>query len=205
MRREELYLADLVDNARAVRGYLDGVTRERWDAEGMLRDAVLYRMLLLGEIASALPDGLRDLHPEVAWRQIRAFRNLAIHQYFGVDWAVVWKIAQEEPSVLEKQALAIISAEYPELAERYEPGPAPESETASLRDPGDFLRTDRSYRISLAIPSLPRTHSTPCASSPSRSRPTELRRSSLPTSNPSVNQSRPTRSPSAPSSPSKSR
>ena len=44
MRREELYLADLVDNARAVRGYLDGVTRERWDAEDILRDAVLYRM-----------------------------------------------------------------------------------------------------------------------------------------------------------------
>jgi hypothetical protein len=33
MRREELYLADLIDNARAVRGYLDGVTRERWDAK----------------------------------------------------------------------------------------------------------------------------------------------------------------------------
>jgi hypothetical protein len=32
MRREELYLADLIDNPRAVRGCLDGVTRERWDA-----------------------------------------------------------------------------------------------------------------------------------------------------------------------------
>ena len=40
MRREELYLADLVDNTRAVRRYLDGMTRERWDADGMLRDAV---------------------------------------------------------------------------------------------------------------------------------------------------------------------
>ena len=92
MRREELYLADLADNARAVRGYLDGVTRERWDAGSMLRDAVLYRMLLLGEIASALPDDLRNRYPDVAWRQIRAFRNLAVHRYFGVDWAVVWKI-----------------------------------------------------------------------------------------------------------------
>ena len=46
MRREELYLADLIDNARAVRAYLDGVTRERWDSEDILRDAVLYRMLL---------------------------------------------------------------------------------------------------------------------------------------------------------------
>src|ERR1700761_8778976 len=80
MRREELYLADLIDNARSVRGYLNGVTRERWDTEDILRDAVLYRMLLLGEIASALPDIFRDRHPEVAWRQIRAFRNLAVHK-----------------------------------------------------------------------------------------------------------------------------
>ena len=136
MRREELYLADLVDNARAVRGYLDGVTRERWDADGMLRDAVLYRMLLLGEIASALPDELRDRYPNVAWRQVRAFRNLAVHQYFGVDWAVVWKIAQEEPAVLEAQVLAIIRAEYPALAKDYEAGPAPDPGTAPLRDHG---------------------------------------------------------------------
>ena len=98
---------------------------------------VPYRMLLLGEIASALPDDLRDHYPDVAWRQIRAFRNLAIHKYFGVDWAVVWKIAQEEPLVLEKQVLAIISAEYPELAQTYGPGPAPEPGTASLRGRGD--------------------------------------------------------------------
>jgi uncharacterized protein with HEPN domain len=129
MRREELYLADLIDNTRTVRGYLDGVSRERWDADGMLRDAVLYRVMLPGEIASALPDDFRDRHPDVAWRQIRAFRNLAVHKYFGVDWAVVWKIAQEEPLVLEKQALAIVKVEFPELAKTYEPGPVSETQS----------------------------------------------------------------------------
>ncbi|MGH3194115.1 MAG: HepT-like ribonuclease domain-containing protein [Streptosporangiaceae bacterium] len=128
MQREELYVADLVDNARAVREYLDEVTRERWDADRVLRDAVLYRMLLLGEIASALPDDLRDRYPDVAWRQIRAFRNLAVHRYFSVDWAVVWKIAQEEPPVLEEQALAIIRAEFPYLAQAYGQAAKPEPE-----------------------------------------------------------------------------
>jgi len=112
------------------------VTRERWDAEDILRDAVLYRMLLLGEIASALPEELRDRYPDVAWRQVRAFRNLAIHKYFGVDWAVVWKIAQEEPAVLEAQVLTIMRAEYPALAKDYEAGPAPDPGTASLPDHG---------------------------------------------------------------------
>jgi uncharacterized protein with HEPN domain len=131
MRREELYLADLVDNARAVQEYLDGVSREQWDGDRVLRDAVLYRLLLLGEIASALPDGLRDRYPDVAWRHIRAFRNLAVHHYFGVDWAVVWQIAQEEPHVLEEQALSIIRAEFPEVAKAYESGFKPESGAAT--------------------------------------------------------------------------
>src|SRR5580704_9676314 len=120
MRHDELYVADLVDSARAVREYLDGVSREHWDEDRVLRDAVLYRLLLLGEIASALPDALRDRYPDVAWRQIRAFRNLAVHKYFSVDWAVVWQISREEVPVLEEQAMNIMRAESPELATSYE-------------------------------------------------------------------------------------
>jgi len=37
MRRDEFFVADLVDNARAVRAYLGNVTRERWDAMAIMR------------------------------------------------------------------------------------------------------------------------------------------------------------------------
>ena len=120
MRREELYVADLADNTRAIRDYLDGVSREQWDQDRLRRDAVLYRLLLLGEIAGALPEVLRKRYPDVAWRQIRAFRNLAVHRYFGVDWAVVWKIAQDEVPVLAEQVMIIMRAEFPDLAHDYE-------------------------------------------------------------------------------------
>jgi uncharacterized protein with HEPN domain len=131
MQHDDLYVADLVDSTRAVRDYLDGISREHWDEDRVLRDAVLYRLLLLGEIASALPDALRDRYPDVAWRQIRAFRNLAVHKYFSVDWAVVWQIAREEVPVLEQQAMDIMRAEFPELAKTYEP------ETVVEPCPGD--------------------------------------------------------------------
>jgi uncharacterized protein with HEPN domain len=121
MRREELYVADLVDSRRAVREYLAGISREQWDENRVLRDAVLYRLLLLGEIVSALPDSLRDRYPDVAWRHIRAFRNIAVHKYFSVDWAVVWQICQEEVPVLEEQAMDIMRPEFPELGKAYEP------------------------------------------------------------------------------------
>jgi len=75
MRRDDLYVADLADTTRAIREYLDSISRAQWDEDRVLRDAVLYRLLLLGEIASALPESLRDRYPDVAWRHIRAFRN----------------------------------------------------------------------------------------------------------------------------------
>jgi uncharacterized protein with HEPN domain len=138
MQRDALYIADLVESSRTVRSYLDGITREHWDEDQVLRDAVLCRMLLLGEIASALPDLLRERYPDVAWRHIRAFRNLAVHKYFSVDWAVVWQIAQEEVPVLEDQAMGIMRAEFPDLAKIYEPDAAQDSADAepSLEDPG---------------------------------------------------------------------
>ena len=84
---------------------------------------------MLGETASALPDSLRDRYPDVPWRHIRAFRNLAVHKYFSIDWAVVWQIAQAEVPVPEDQALDILRAEFPALAETYKPDDA--------HDPGD--------------------------------------------------------------------
>ncbi|HLK79868.1 MAG TPA: HepT-like ribonuclease domain-containing protein [Streptosporangiaceae bacterium] len=107
-----------------------------WDEDRVLRDAVLYRLLLLGEIASALPDALRDRYPDVPWRQIRAFRDLAVHKYFSVDWAVVWQISLAEVPVLEEQAMGIMRAEFPELAKTYEPETIVESGPGDTTGPG---------------------------------------------------------------------
>ena len=72
----------------------------------------------------------------MAWRQIRAFRNLAVHKYFSVDWAVVWQISREEMPVLEEQAMDIMRAEFPELAKTYEPETAVEPGPDDKAEPG---------------------------------------------------------------------
>jgi len=41
MRRDDLYVADLVDTTRAIREYLDSIGRAQWDEDRVLRDAVL--------------------------------------------------------------------------------------------------------------------------------------------------------------------
>jgi uncharacterized protein with HEPN domain len=44
---------------------------------------------IIGEAANHLPAELTDAHTQIAWPQIRGFRNILVHQYFGVDVATV--------------------------------------------------------------------------------------------------------------------
>jgi hypothetical protein len=78
MWRREPRLVGLVDNARVIRGYIDGITRERRMQEACFVMRYTYQMLLPCETTGALPDNLMHLHLEVAWRKSRAFCSFAV-------------------------------------------------------------------------------------------------------------------------------
>ena len=46
------------------------------------------------EATKRLPAELTDAHPEIVWPQIRGFRNILVHQYFGVDVATVRDVVE---------------------------------------------------------------------------------------------------------------
>jgi uncharacterized protein with HEPN domain len=119
MRRDDLYLSELLEATLTVRAYLDRGGPD-WAHDPVMRDAVLHRLILMGEIAGAVSDELRGRHPEVQWSRMRAFRNTAIHEYFAIDWARVRRIAVDEVPALETQIRAVLQQEYPEIARHYD-------------------------------------------------------------------------------------
>lgn len=121
MRPDDLYVDELFEAAQTVRRYMARGGPE-WIYDEIVRDAVLHRLIVIGEIAGAVSADLRARHPEVPWARVRAFRNTAIHEYFAVDWVRVRRIAVDEVPTLEQQVLAIIKCEFPEIAKRYEEG-----------------------------------------------------------------------------------
>ena len=56
---------------------------------------------------------MREAHPEVAWPQIIAFRNIVIHEYFGIDLELVWAIVEKHIATLGAQ-LNSVAASLPE-------------------------------------------------------------------------------------------
>lgn len=60
----------------------------------MAEDAMERNLQIIGEAVSHLPESVTAAHPEIPWPQIRGFRNVLVHQYFGVDADVIVDVVE---------------------------------------------------------------------------------------------------------------
>ncbi|AWN23425.1 hypothetical protein DKM44_09450 [Deinococcus irradiatisoli] len=87
---------ELLADLDALRSYTSAHTQESFSADALTRDAVLLRLLRVGEGTKYLPQELQARHPEIPWTTLRDVRNLVAHDYFGLDPALVWRSATQE-------------------------------------------------------------------------------------------------------------
>jgi len=112
MRREELYLRDIVEAADDVARFLSGVSREEFFQNDLVRSAVLQKLMVIGEAAAHVGDDLRTKYLQVPWQRIVSFRNYAIHEYFGVNWEYAWIAAIQDTPLLREKVLTVLQAEF---------------------------------------------------------------------------------------------
>jgi uncharacterized protein with HEPN domain len=112
MRREELYLTDIIEAADAIQRFLVDVGQNTFLRNELLQSAVLQKLMIIGEAASRLPKEFRDRHPEIEWEDIIGFRNIAVHAYFAVEWSIVWVAATQEATELRRKIAETLTKEH---------------------------------------------------------------------------------------------
>lgn len=61
-----------------------------------------------------LLDELRQKYNAIEWRAMAGMRNRLIHNYFGVDYNIVWDVVANKISALDTEIRLILKQEYPE-------------------------------------------------------------------------------------------
>ena len=110
MRRENLFLTDIVEAAGAIRGFIAEIDKATFADDDLVRSAVLYKLTVIGEAAARVPPEIRSSYPEIPWSDIVAFRNIVVHAYFAIDWAIVWTAATEDVPMLKSQIDLIVQS-----------------------------------------------------------------------------------------------
>jgi uncharacterized protein with HEPN domain len=77
-----------------------------------LKRAYVRSIEVIGEAVKQLPEPLRQQYATVEWRSLAGMRDRLIHNYFGVDYDIVWDVVIHKIPALDIEIRRILEREY---------------------------------------------------------------------------------------------
>ena len=94
-RHTGLLIEDILDSADKILSYTSNLNFEEFTNNSMVVDAVIRNFEIIGEAANRLPEDFKENYSDIDLHRIRGFRNRIVHNYFGIDYSIVWLIKEE--------------------------------------------------------------------------------------------------------------
>jgi len=104
-------IEDILDAIGQIQDYTRGITFEAFRQDRKTIDAVVRNITVIGEAAGNVPSAVAEQHGEIPWRQMRDFRNVVVHAYFGVDLKVLWDTVRVDLPPLVDPLRRVLSEE----------------------------------------------------------------------------------------------
>lgn len=101
-RNYNLYLEDILESINAIDEYIKGLDFESFENTSLVKDAVVWRLAIIGEASTHLSKELKN-KIDVPWKRIIAMRNILAHEYFDIDLKVTWKTVTTSIQELKKE------------------------------------------------------------------------------------------------------
>jgi uncharacterized protein with HEPN domain len=108
-RSYRLYLLDMGQACQDIIEFTrDPESGDALQADRRTMLAVTRCLEIIGEAAWQIPVTFQEQHPAIPWREVINFRNVMAHEYFGIDYEIVWDVIQTEiPSLWKKVTLLL--------------------------------------------------------------------------------------------------
>lgn len=91
-----LRIEDILEAAARIARYVEGKDLAAFESDDLTLDAVSRCFGIIGEAVNHLPADVLAGHPEIPWSDMRAMRNIVVHEYFGVTNETRWTTARED-------------------------------------------------------------------------------------------------------------
>ena len=89
-RDNQLLILDMLDAAQRIQTYTEGLDFDRFIDDQKTLDAVVRNFEIIGEASTRIHPDFQIQHAQIPWKHLRGYRNRLIHEYFGVDYQIVW-------------------------------------------------------------------------------------------------------------------
>ena len=88
-------LGDIKESIDNILLFTNNLSFEIYHTDVKTVHAVQHNFMIIGEAVARMPDEYKQQNEQINWRQIKDFRNIIVHDYFGIDSSIVWDIIRD--------------------------------------------------------------------------------------------------------------
>jgi uncharacterized protein with HEPN domain len=109
MKSNEVFLKHILDEINFLLQHTQGLSFEDFVRDEMLKRASARSFEIMGEAVKNISTDFKRKHKDVEWKSIAGLRDKLIHQYFGVNWNILWDVIKERLPQLKNQVERLLS------------------------------------------------------------------------------------------------
>lgn len=106
-----LYLEDMLQSMERIEEYLGNIDFGKFKQTYIVVDAIIRNFEIIGEASKNVPIEVQEKYPEIPWKKMYGLRNLISHEYFGIDYEMIWEISKNNLPQNRLDLLEIIKNE----------------------------------------------------------------------------------------------
>src|SRR3989344_2637796 len=102
MKDDKIYLFHIRDSIKNILDDTKSSSKIFFDNR-TIRDAAIRNFQVIGEAAKKVSENFKAKHTDIPWREMAGMRDKITHEYFGINYNLVWDVIEKElPKILTK-------------------------------------------------------------------------------------------------------
>ncbi len=102
IKTDSYYVQKIIKDLAFVTTQMQNVTIDELNANEILLDSMLFRMIQISENSKNLSEEYKEKYADIPWNAVYGFRNRIVHDYGNVDLHIVYETLKNDiPDLLE--------------------------------------------------------------------------------------------------------
>lgn len=110
-REPIVLLKDILDETKRIAEFSKNIEYEVFIKDIKTQYAIARSLAIIGEAVKKLPQDFKIKQHQIEWKKIAGLRDILIHDYFGINYKILWDIIQNQVPDLQKKIKQIIRAQ----------------------------------------------------------------------------------------------
>jgi len=109
MKRDiKTFLLHILNSIEKIEDFTKDCSLEKFIESDIIQNATIRMIEIIGEAVKNIPENFKTKHTDVPWKEIAGTRDKLIHEYFGVDLKLTYKIVKENIPELKENIVKIL-------------------------------------------------------------------------------------------------